>query len=1303
MKTFFLKYSVAALAVAAFIPAETSAQGRTGQANIRSAVTELHWGNPVTTEFSETEKRTFLWFQEATYDAGRNYLPIYEERKALPAGSRSATVQLLDAVYAPLSFAEAALLGTAAADLGTEAQVMVKVNIERRQPFAQISVLPLRRNAATGAADKLISFRLSVQASSADNQRSPSARTYAASSVLSSGEWHRIGVAQSGIYKLSYQFFESMGYDMSTLDPRTIRLYGNGDGQLSYNNAAAHFDDLNEYAVQVVGESDGVFDETDYMLFYGTSPHRWEYDQATGRFRHTIHSYSDTTYYFITSAAGSAKRILPQPSSSLTPTHTVTSFNDYQYHEEDLENLIKSGRTWYGEKFDLQGQYSFSFAFPNIDASTPVWVYADLVSRLGSAHTYNVNAQSGSGVISVAATNIQNYYDTYALPGSTQFTFTPSSPIINVSVTRSTSASSALGWLNEIELNVRRQLLMTTGQLKFRDALSAGAGNVARYTLGNATPQVTIWDVTELGNTTQQIVSVNGNTHEFVLPADSIREFVAFDGSQFFTPRYVGEVANQNLHALAPVDYIIISHPMFLSQANELAELHANTDGLSYVVVTPQQIYNEFSSGAQDATAIRDFIRMLYDRAATPEEMPKYVLLYGDGSYDNKYRLPGNTNMIPTFQNSNSVTPTVSYTSDEFYGLLDDSGEWDGSSDVGYVDIGIGRFPVHSLDESVAVLNKIKRYMANDPVASLTACGNGQQCSSTGEWRNWIAFIGDDEDSGIHMSQSDQLATMVDTAFDNFNIDKIYFDAYQQEQTPGGERYPGVVEAINRRVERGALILNYTGHGGEVGLGHEQVVGVQQINEWKNLCNMPLFVTATCEFSRFDDPSRTSAGEYVLLNPDGGGIGLFTTVRLVYSTPNFILNRNFYECVFDTLSNGELPRIGDVYRITKVLSGNNTNNRNFTLLGDPALRLRYPKQKVLTTEINQQPVNPAQPDTLRALSRVTVSGIVADQAGNKLTGYNGVLYPTVFDKASALTTLGNDPPNTPFSFKFEKNIIYRGKVSVVNGDYTFSFVVPRDIAYQFGKGRISYYAYDGQTDASGFCEDVIIGGTNPNAPADAAGPQVRLFMNDTNFAFGGITNSSPTLFALVSDSNGINTVGNGIGHDIVAVIDAQTSNAIVLNDYYQADLNSYQSGRILYPLSNLSEGRHTLTLKVWDVYNNSTTVTTEFTVVKSDGLQLEHVLNYPNPFTTRTEFYFESNQCCTEFDVMVQVFTVSGKLVKTINETVQNEGYRSKPIFWDGKDDYGDNIGRGVYVYRMVVKGVDGQSAEQYEKLVILN
>lgn len=1258
---------------------------------------DLRWTTPIYNSFSESEAKSFVWFDGAQYDPSRNFLPYVFERKRLNA-NQDVSVRLENAVYEMMDPNSVAAIGSQSAQIGNEPELTTFVSNSREEYFVNIRLVPIRRNSVNGQLEKLVSYDLRI--SNQALRRAPvMQRANATTSVLSSGTWYRIAVAANGVYKIDYNFLNSLGIDMSTLDPRNIRLYGNGRGQLSFSNYVAHADDLREHSIFVQGESDGVFDQSDYVLFFGVSAHTWDYDSADARFHHHVHEYCDSTYYFLNTDIGPGSRVQMQASSSATPTHTVTTFDDYAYHEYDAENLIKSGRTWYGEKFEILGSYSFAFSFPNIVSSSNAWCDVDMISRYGQSHAYNLSCQSASGTISFGSTQMNTYYAPFAAPGNASVSFTPNSSVVTVTVTR--TIADATGWMNWVEVNARRQLIMTGNQMIFRDAQSAGAGNTAQYQLTTGSAGTTIWDVTDHYAPKMQAVTSSGGTREWILPADSLREFIAFETNGFLTPYSRGLVPNQNLHATQPVDYIIITHPMFMGQAQEIAQLHADYDSLTSVIVTPQQIYNEFSSGAQDVTAIRDYIKMIYDRATTADELPRYVLFLGDGSYDMKHRLSNNTNFVPTFQNLNSLGLTESYTSDEFFGLLNDSGEWDTGANIGDCDIGIGRFPVQSVSEAQGIVDKIRFYMTRqEPVVNPATC-TSNQCGSGGEWRNTIVFIGDDEDSNIHMSQADQMATLVDTTYDTYNIDKIYLDAYQQEQTPGGERYPSVNDAITRKLDRGCLIMNYTGHGGEVGLAHERVVEVQQINGWTNKCNLPLFVTATCEFARYDDPGRTSAGEYVLLNPSGGGVSLFTTVRLVYSTPNFILNRNFYRTVFAPI-NGEMPRIGDVYRITKDISGNSVNNRNFTLLGDPALKLNYPENNVITTEVNSQPVNLSSPDTLRALSRVTIKGFVADTAGNQMGGFNGILYPTVYDKPSTITTLQNDPPTAPFVYKLQRNILYHGKVTVVNGSFEFSFVVPRDISYQYGIGRISYYAENGITDASGYYENLIIGGSNSNAPADNAGPAIRLFMNDSLFVPGGITDENPKLYAIVSDSNGVNTVGNGIGHDIVAVLDGETDKAVVLNDYYQSSLNSYQSGTIIYPYTELSEGVHTLSLKVWDVYNNSSTVTTTFEVRKAEGILLSHVLNYPNPFTTSTSFYFEHNQCCTDFDVMIQVFTVSGKLVRTINEQVFAEGFRSQPIEWDGRDDYGDKIGRGVYIYRMYVRSSDGTSAEHYEKLVIL-
>jgi hypothetical protein len=542
-----------------------------------------------------------------------------------------------------------------------------------------------------------------------------------------------------------------------------------------------------------------------------------------------------------------------------------------------------------------------------------------------------------------------------------------------------------------------------------------------------------------------------------------------------------------------------------------------------------------------------------------------------------------------------------------------------------------------------------------------------------------------------------------DSLQDNYNIDKIYLDAYQQISTPGGERYPDATAALNHRMERGSLLVNYTGHGGELGWAHERFLEIHDINSWKNQCKLPLFFTATCEFSRWDDPDRTSAGELTFLNPNGGSIGLMSTTRVVYSGPNAILNNNFYNYTFSAMSNGKMPHLGDLHMLTKKsMPPSQINHRNFSLLSDPALSLNYPEYTVNTTEINGAPVNPLQPDTIHALSHVTVKGEIRDYNGNLASNFNGIIYPTVYDKPAYITTLSNDGAASPArTFPLQKNILFKGKASVTNGQFSFTFIVPKDIAYNYGNGKISYYAHNGFKDASGFCKDFIIGGTDTSAAKDQAGPDIKLFLNDDKFVFGGITNSEPKIFAVVSDSNGINTSGTNIGHDITAVLDGNNSQPLVLNDYYESDLNNYKKGTVRYPLADLTEGKHTLGFKIWDVYNNSTSSYTEFIVASSADIALKHVLNYPNPFTTHTSFYFEHNQCCTNMDVQIQIFTVSGKMIKSIHQFVNMEGYRSEPIDWDGTDEYGTKIGRGVYIYRLRVKA-GNTIAEQFEKLVIL-
>lgn len=1257
---------------------------------------KIEWSDPVSITISDDHVIPVLYFSTAQYAEKDHFLPRHYQDIELNGRIDDVHFSIVNPHYEPLSENEITILQ--AVSLPAEIEIRQLSHEVKKQKKGGISFIPLRKNAFTGNPEKLISY--DIQFSATGVTKTANAGTHffpGTKSVLQTGSWFKIAVTTDGIYKLTYDFFKQNGIDVTAINPKNIRIYGNGGGMLPAANSVARADDLQENAIVVEGENDGVFNKEDMVLFYGQGSQRWKYNKSgTPAFKHMVHLYSDTTYYFINFDLGPGKRILTQPSSTAIPTHIISAFDDYAVHEHDDKNLVKSGSTWYGEYFDNISSYDIPFHFPFIEPS-PVTVKVVMAARNeNNPSKYSISCQSGTASFEILGYNPLGH--DYAHEGQKSFQFLPAGSDLNVQVRKETDA--AIAWLDYIEVNVRRKLTMTGHQMQFRDVSSVGAGHIVKYMLETTVP-LQVWDITDLLDVHKQIITT-GNIAEFILPADSLKEFIAFTGQSYLTPLFSGKVLNQNLHALSNKDFIIVTHPDFLAEANQLAAIHEKEDQLSTVVVTPQQIYNEFSSGTRDITAIRDFIRMFYSRATTPAELPKYVLLFGDGSYDNKKEYISNTNFIPTYETPASTSYTDSFVSDDYYGLLDDSeGIFDPDSQEA-VDIGIGRFPVKSKTEAQAAVNKVIQYIKKGipPNTANNGCSNNQS-SPFGDWRNIVCLVADDEDYNSHIKGAEKLATILDTSYRTYNVDKIYLDAYKQESTPGGERYPDVNDAIEKRVEKGCLILDYSGHGGEVGLAHERVLNISTINKWSNFNNMPLFFTATCEFSRYDNPGQTAAGEYVFLNPKGGAIALFTTVRLVFENENSVLNQSFMKHAFKPVNN-EMPRLGDIFQLMKSETDNlNQNSRNFSLLGDPALRLAYPQFKVVTDSVNDVPVSTGLNDTLTPLSHITISGHIENN-GTTITNYNGVLYPTVLNKAQRITTLGNNQ-GSPFLFMLQKDVLYKGKASIVNGRFRYEFIVPKDIAYQYGTGRVSYYAENGNVDGNGYYEKIIIGGTSTSTGTDHAGPEIQLYMNDSKFIDGGTTNEKPDLFAVLEDENGINTVGNGIGHDIIAVLDANTEHSIVLNDFYQSDLNSYKSGTIRYPLKDLGEGKHTLSLKAWDVYNNSSLATTEFVVSTSSEFKLDHVLNYPNPFTTSTRFFFEHNQCCQFLNIQVQVFTISGKLVRTLNKYIFSEGYRTDPLEWDGRDDFGDRVARGVYVYRLKVKNSKGASAEKFEKLVILN
>jgi len=1247
----------------------------------------LKWHAPKVIYGADSSAFSLLTFEGSSFGQQYGVLPVFIT--SLPFDPESDSLEHITLANPQYKELGSEIVNLAdAGKINGEILLAQEVVVSRHKPALQVSLLPFRKNEVTGRIEYLQSFEIRTQVGKHNRKISKTGKaSYAEHSVLSSGTWFKFGVGTNGLYKLGYDDLKKAGVDVVTLDPRNFRIFGNGGGMLPEANATSRKDDLTENPVFVAGEDDGHFDAGDYILFYGEGPDRWEYNSSDQLFHNRKNLYSDRSYYFLTYDNGPGRRITSEASVTDPATYYCTKFEDYASYEKDDVNLIKSGRQWWDKQyFDVTLSRNYSFNFPNLDTQSAVFISAHVAARSLNSNTSFVFSNKGNSLMTINIGAVSGGFDgDFARDAYGNANFPASESVIDLKLNFNKTSSSSVGYLDYIELNAMRALTMFGSQMQFRTAAGISANGITEFTLSGNGQNLQIWDVTDPGTIHRMTASQSGSNYVFRTATSSLREFIAFDGNSFGAPEFTGRVENQDLHGAEVVDYMIVVHPSFLSQAESLASFHRENSGLSVMVVTPDKIYNEFSSGAQDITAIRDFARMMYDRASSGKE-PRYLLLFGDASYDFKNRTQNNTNFVPSFESVASLSPISSFVSDDYFGLLDAT---EGQSANGSLDLGIGRFPVTTAEQAQAAVNKVLHYCSQNELVK-------------NDWRNTVTFVSDDQNEGgnLFIEDSEDLARIIENSYRNYNVDKIYSDAYTMISTPGGGRYPEVNDAINKRVEKGSLLVNYVGHGGEVGWAHERILEVPDIKSWRNLNNMPVFVTATCEFSRFDDPERVSAGEWVFLNQQGGGVALFTTTRLTFAGTNKSLLVNFYNDVFRK-TNGSYMKLGDLLRTSKSGLGSSANIHAFVLLGDPAMQMAYPNRNVVTTGISTQKSVMA-PDTLKALSEVTITGEVRDENGEKMVDFSGTVFPTVYDKASEVWTKANYGQGDPVQFYLRKNAVYKGKVEVVNGSFKFSFIVPKDIAYKYGIGKISYYARSLNDDANGYDDKIQVGGYNNDAPYDDQGPDLALYINNRQFVSGGITNQNPSLLFDVSDSSGINTVGNGIGHDITAVLDSKTTTPMILNDYYVSDLNTFKSGSVSYPLLNLSDGPHQITVKVWDVYNNSTDASIDFVVISGSEFAFENLLCYPNPMKDQTTFTWETNQVNQPIGVEIRIFTLNGNPIKTIQQTVYSQGFRSAFIKWDGTQDNGRKISSGLYVYQVQLTIPDGTTKQLVSKLVVI-
>jgi hypothetical protein len=1170
----------------------------------------------------------------------------------------------------------------------------IQITQEGNKFFANILINPFRKT-QSGSFEKLLSFDILVKAEKttrSSQQKLKKKSGFTTTSVLSSGTWKKIKVVQEGLHKISSASLAAMGFDLNNTAASKIQLYGHGGGMLPEPNSSERIDDLAQLAIHLVdNNSNDRVDFDDYFLFYSNGPVTWSYDTNRNEYRHQQNIYDNEIFYFITVGTNNGKRLSSKASGSgASYDQTLDYYDQLFYRNSEEENLILSGRNWYGDAFKHENIQTFTHEVSGIRTDIDCRLRSLMVAHSTSATSSSVKANGiqliGQFYDAVQGGHEYTYLDT---PDPKVATFKASGSSIELQYSFNKANFESNAWIDYYELVVPRSLQILDGQTLIYSSQASDA-NTSRYLLDGS--NFILWNVTDLHNAYVQNTHTDGSMKAFVLddPNASFERFVAHKGEVFLEPSFVGNVLNQNLHSTQGVEYLMVVHPAFKEAATRLAEFHRSHYGYTVALAYTDQIYNEFSSGKQDVTAIRDFVKMVYDRGKNGSFPLKNLLLFGDGSYDYKgYIYPG-SNFVPTYQSVNSYIPTLSHCSDDYYTFLDDTeGFWGIRSIKEGLDIGVGRLPSRSLEAANIMVDKIIRY--HQPI-------------TYGDWRTKITLLGDDEDNNIHFWDSENVAGIIDGSSDLYNVKKIYLDAYEQVSFGSGEKYPDVNTDVDLSFSKGHLIFNYLGHGGESGMAHERVITRPQIRAWDNKNMLPLVITATCELSRFDDPSQDSPGELMLLNDNGGAIALITTTRLVFIGDNSNLNNAVYiENIFKRQGNGQWPTLGEVYKGSKTNSLGTINQRNFILLGDPAMRLAYPALKVETTKITNVATG-ANVDTLKAFSKIRIEGRVVNQNNQIASDFTGTLQPTIFDKPIIYKTLKNDPGSRVAEFKMQNSILYKGDVTVDTGAFSFEFVVPKDISYQFGTGKISYYAYNQDLDAGGTDLSIVVGGSESNIAGDSTPPEIVLYINDKSFVFGGITDESPTLIAEVFDENGINTVGNGIGRDIRITLDRNTESEEIIsaNEFYKAKLNSYKEGEIKYPFKDLSPGNHTLTLKLWDVFNNSQEAYTEFLVTDDAGMALDHILNYPNPFTTFTTFHFDHNKAGQNIDVKIKILTSSGRLVKTLTFNNITSGNHFSSIDWDGKDDYGDTIGRGVYVYKVEVKSEDGSKGEEYQKLVIL-
>jgi hypothetical protein len=1108
---------------------------------------------------------------------------------------------------------------------------------------------------------------------------------YSQASVMQAGKWYKVAVSKDGVYKIDFNQFKKMGFDPAKTDPRKIKIYGNTGGMLPQPNASARLADLTENAIFVQGESDGVFHSGDFILFYAQGADRSYFDQQREIFFYEKNLYADKNFYFITVGESNGKRVTTAPDVPGT-FPVINQFENFVHYELDQYNELKSGREWVGERFDLTTELTKSFSLPNVVPGSAIRLVSDVMAQSfgGSSFTVFINNVQvlQQSVLPIPNTQYgikgRHKRDTVILAANTVGAPTRANQEIKYQYVKSPSGYS-IGYLDYFLLQVTQTLALYGQQTSFRAPASL-QHSTSTFEIAGATQASIVWGVTNPHEPVLQTAMFNSGKLKFSTATTSLKEFVVV-GTNVPAPELIGTVANQNIRGAATPAFIIVTHPDFKTEANRLAAHRSSFSGLTTLVVTTDEVYHEFSSGRQDVTAIRDMAKHFYDK--NPGVL-KSLLLFGKGSYDYKNRIVDNKNFVPIYESRNSLHPLLTYSSDDYMGFLENNeGNWSEEPVVNHtLDIGVGRIPVKTSEEARHVVDKIIRYETDVKLF--------------GSWRKAMVFVADDGDFNLHQDDANDLAEYIESNHAGFDVKKIYLDKYPQISRPGGEVSPETNKQIEKAFYDGALVINYTGHGAERLWAQEKILDDLMIGTLSN-DRLPLLVTATCEFGRQDDPVFISGAELCLLRKQGGSIGLVTTARPVSAATNFLLNEAFYNAFFQQ-ENGKFLSLGEIFRRTKNTSLSGVSNRNFSLIGDPSMRLAMPGLAIKLTEVQTT----SGASTLKALSTVTVKGQVVDNNEALVSTFNGVLEATLFDKETPFVTLGNE--NQPYSYTQWYNSLFRGRASVTNGEFEFQFVVPKNIAYLVGAGKFSVYAFDaGQgLEAAGYSKAFQVGSSEEEPLTDTTPPVIQVFIGDESFKNGGVANPTTQLVARLSDASGINISGYGIGNSLEGTLDQ--SQTFILNDYYQSDVDDFTKGTITFPLTNLAAGKHTLTVKAWDTHNNPAQSTVAFVVTGSENLAIETFGNYPNPFNLSTTLFFTHNHSGDDLQASLVLYDYTGQVLAQHEFTIHESKYHVDLLELNREADFGKNQSGGIYFARLVVRSLsNGSKNERVTKLILSN